>query len=446
METIISVNNISKSYRLYNTPSEKLRELLHPFGKKYHKEFWALRDVSFEIKKGESVGIIGRNGSGKSTLLKILCGVLQPNAGTASVSGRVSALLELGAGFNPEYTGRQNVYMNGALRGFSKKEMDERFDSIAGFADVGDFLDQPVKVYSSGMFVRLAFSCAVNVDPDVLIVDEALAVGDDVFKRRCYRRMEGFQKDGKSIIFVSHGLGLIVSMFRKAILLDKGALVTIGSSRDVANVYSKLAAEDEEAYARKRGDMPASSQERDEEAAQAAVPPSGGPDAPERKPASGPGREEDGFVEEFRFGSGGAEIIGIRIEDMDGQAAAVLISGETYLIKSKVCFRREIKEPFVGFAIKTLQGQVLLGTNTLLAGHPIGRVKPGVVAEVEFELKMVLRPGSYTLSSSVVEVAGENQVVRDRRRDAIVFKVVGKDNYHGLFACDMPVRVKFSQF
>ena len=240
MDTAISVKNLSKSYRMYPSPAERLKEMLHPFGKKYHRDFWALRDISFEVKKGECIGIIGRNGSGKSTLLQLLCGVLPPTEGEVKVNGRISALLELGAGFNPEFSGRENVYMNGALMGFTKEEMDDRFDAIAGFADIGDFIEQPVRTYSSGMYVRLAFACAVNVDPDILIVDEALAVGDIRFQQRCYAKFESFRESGKTILFVSHSLDSIKMYCSRAALLDGGRVIEEGQPKEVVNKYLKI--------------------------------------------------------------------------------------------------------------------------------------------------------------------------------------------------------------
>jgi ABC-type polysaccharide/polyol phosphate transport system ATPase subunit len=234
----ISVRNLSKKYRLYDSPQHRLREALHPFRKKYHREFWALRDVSFEVKKGESIGIIGKNGSGKSTLLQLLCGTLEPTHGSVKMEGRVSALLELGAGFNPEFSGRENVYMNAALLGFTRQEIDERFDAIASFADIGEFIEQPVKTYSSGMYVRLAFATAINVDPDILVIDEALAVGDLRFQKTCKQKMNEFKDRGITIVLVSHAMSDISSMCRTAIFLSKGQPVFIGDVSGAINAYT----------------------------------------------------------------------------------------------------------------------------------------------------------------------------------------------------------------
>ena len=236
----VSVQNVSKKFRLFGSPKDRFWEALHPFNKKYHREFWALKDISFEVTKGMTLGIIGRNGSGKSTLLQVICSVLRPTLGTVTVNGRISALLELGAGFNPEFTGRDNVLLNGALMGFTRAEMEERFPMIEDFADIGEFINQPVKTYSSGMFVRLAFAAAINVDPDILVIDEALAVGDAKFQHKCYQKFIEFQQAGKTIIFVSHSTDAIVSHCNRAILLEKGEVVEIGEPKHIINYYIDL--------------------------------------------------------------------------------------------------------------------------------------------------------------------------------------------------------------
>lgn len=217
----VSVRNLTKTYRLFGHPGDRIKQFLSLGFRKYHQEFIALRDVSFDIKKGETVGIIGRNGSGKSTLLQLICGILKPTSGTVQVNGQVSALLELGAGFNPEFTGRENIYFQGAIIGLSKEEMDKRFDDIAAFAGIGEFIDQPVRIYSSGMFVRLAFAVAINVEPDILVVDEALAVGDAAFQRKCYRKMENMTLRKTTLIFVSHDIESVRRLCQKAIFLQK---------------------------------------------------------------------------------------------------------------------------------------------------------------------------------------------------------------------------------
>ncbi len=234
----ISVHNLSKKFRRYSSVIDGIKEVLHPFKKQYHNEFWALRDISFEVKKGEAVGIIGRNGSGKSTLLQILCGILQPTEGKVKVNGRISALLELGAGFSPNFTGRENVYFNGALMGFTKEEMDEKFQAIVDFSEIEDFIDQPVKTYSSGMYVRLAFACAVNVDPDILIIDEALAVGDARFQKKCYDKMNVFKEQSKTIVLVTHAG--IKDFAKRGVLLNKGKILYYGLAEEAEMQYKKI--------------------------------------------------------------------------------------------------------------------------------------------------------------------------------------------------------------
>lgn len=239
-QTAISVQNVSKKFRLFNSSRERLLEALHPFNKKYHKEFWALKDISFEIKKGTTVGIVGRNGAGKSTLLQIICSILKATSGTVTVNGKVSTLLALGAGFNPEFTGRQNVLMNGALMGLSTEEMKKRLPEIEKFADIGEFIDQPMKIYSSGMSVRLTFAAAINVDPDILVVDEALAVGDAKFQHKCYGKFLEFQKVGKTILFVTHSTDAVVKHCDSAILLERGEIIEIGEPKQIINYYIDL--------------------------------------------------------------------------------------------------------------------------------------------------------------------------------------------------------------
>jgi lipopolysaccharide transport system ATP-binding protein len=251
MDIAISVKNLSKKYHLYESPQHRMKEALHPFRKKYHRDFWALKDVSFEVKKGETVGIIGKNGSGKSTLLQIICGTLTPSGGEISVNGRISALLELGAGFNPEFTGKQNIYMNGALMGFTEEQMDERYDAIDSFADIGEFIDQPVKIYSSGMYVRLAFAAAINVNPDILVVDEALSVGDMFFQAKCMAKMKKMMDNGTTLLFVSHDTGSVKSLCQKALLLNDGQMILYDSADKAVERYFEMKVESEQRVLKK---------------------------------------------------------------------------------------------------------------------------------------------------------------------------------------------------
>jgi ABC-type polysaccharide/polyol phosphate transport system ATPase subunit len=236
----LSIHQVSKKYKLFNSPQERVWEALHPFKKKFHRDFWALKEVSLQIQKGQTLGIIGRNGSGKSTLLQLMAGVLKPTSGTIEVSGRISALLELGAGFNPEFTGRENIRFYGLLMGLSDVEIKNKIPEIETFADIGEFIDQPVKIYSSGMFVRLAFSAAIHVDPDILIIDEALAVGDAKFQHKCYQKFREFQEQGKTIIFVTHDMHAILKHCDHAFLMEAGSIVVSGKPSEVVHHYHEL--------------------------------------------------------------------------------------------------------------------------------------------------------------------------------------------------------------
>ncbi|MBI5971170.1 MAG: ABC transporter ATP-binding protein, partial [Deltaproteobacteria bacterium] len=376
-EIVITVKNLSKSYRMYNTPAERLKELVHPFKKKYHKEFWALQDVSFEVKKGESIGIIGRNGSGKSTLLQVLCGVLQPTSGTVAVRGRVSALLELGAGFSPEFTGRDNVYMNGALMGISREEMDERFHNIAEFADIGDFIEQPVKTYSSGMYVRLAFACAVNVEPDILIVDEALAVGDAYFQAKCYEKIRGFQSNGGTVVFVTHDLSTVTHICTKAVLFDNGKVVQNGKPRDVVNLYSAMIA--------------AQTGAEDENSKHVTVYPDNKPD----KRSGARHGEQDFHDAGLRYGQGGAEVIYCDILDDSGASVAVLETGRPYRAIHRVKFHTDVEKPIFGVLFKTVTGIEICGDNTFFHDIPAPSVRAGDAVDVSFEFTATMNPGVF---------------------------------------------------
>ncbi len=407
METVIDVDNLSKSYRMYKTPAARMKELLHPFGKKYHKDFWALRNVSFEIKKGESVGIIGRNGSGKSTLLQVICGILQPTEGTVGVTGRITALLELGAGFNREFSGIDNVFMQGATLGISKKEMEERFDDIAAFADIGHFIEQPVKTYSSGMYVRLAFSVAINVDPDIFIVDEALAVGDMMFQRRCFKKLEEFRKKGKTLVFVSHGLSTVVNLCSRAVLLDKGKVLQVGKSKEVVNAYTTLLSQAEEAYMKKlkgtKKEIKVKTPEK----------------VDERLKKSGGGKDED--VTEYRVGTGYAEIFDVKMLNSAGESATMLEKGTECSIKYHATINKDVEHHGVGMAIKTLTGMEVSGCRS----STLGPLKAGSALEVVFSFKMMLNPGNYALTVGIREEAATHIRLMDLRKDVMTFRVYG---------------------
>jgi lipopolysaccharide transport system ATP-binding protein len=434
MDIAISVKNLSKSFRMYPSPKDKLKELLHPFGKKYHQEFWALKDISYDIKKGECVGIIGKNGSGKSTLLQIICGVLQPTSGEAKVKGRISALLELGAGFNRAFTGRENVYMNGALMGFSQEEMDEKFHAIAEFADIGEFIDQPVKTYSSGMYVRLAFACAVNIDPDILIVDEALSVGDEAFQRKCFSRILDFQKRGKTILFVSHTATVIVELCNRAILFDQGELLLIGPPKPVVARYQKFIYAPADKLLLLREDIRAlqgSISDQVQDAARTAL--------NELKGSKDPAQEgktrRNAFYDPHLvpkstifYESHGAFIRDPCITSLKGEKVNNLIRGEQYIYTYIVDFREDAYNVHFGMLIKTVTGLELGGMVSHPHTAPIEFIPKGTTKKQSFVFRCALVPGAYFLNAGVFGTVNGSGTYLHRLIDAAMFKVQPEEN------------------
>ena len=345
-EVAISVKHLTKIYKLYDKPMDRLKESLGLTRKKKYREHYALNDVSFDVLRGETVGIIGTNGSGKSTILKIITGVLNATQGEVIVNGRISALLELGAGFNMEYSGLENVYLNGTMIGFSREEIDKKLDDILAFADIGDFIHQPVKTYSSGMFVRLAFAVAINIEPEILIVDEALSVGDVFFQAKCYKKFEDFKKMGKTILFVSHDLGSISKYCDRVILLNKGNKMAEGAPKEMVNLYKKVLVglEDTE-------DVPKEEKKSAED------------DSSSMDKWSRPFETNPNVLE---YGNGWANIIDFTIADENGTSTNTIEKGTIFDIKMKVKFQESVQEPIFAYSIKNLQGTEITGTNTLL--------------------------------------------------------------------------------
>ncbi len=437
-ETVIAVKNLSKSYRMYNSPAERLKELIHPFKKKYHKEFWALKDVSFEVKKGESIGIIGRNGSGKSTLLQLLCGVLQPTSGTVTVNGRVSALLELGAGFSPEFTGRDNVYMNGALMGINREEMDSRFAEIAAFADIGEFIEQPVKTYSSGMYVRLAFACAVNVEPEILIVDEALSVGDVRFQKKCYDKINALKKAGATIILVTHGG--IKGLVTKGVVLERGERLFAGDAAEAELRYMQLLYP-EEAKTSAKGSSPAIEKRSV---------------ALEREPGADPvanryyleviPSKED---EAKSFGAGGAWVNWIRIYGLErpnifhgGERLEVQISfaWDNTHVESVRQKDGLIDNLIVGCGFESHKGVTIFGFNSFDAGHAIDAAgKNGGCLLFKITLP-VMEAGAYFIGPAIALGVLDRHVQLRWYSNLIQLQCVpNKKNVYGVMAADYSV-------
>ena len=372
-EFAIRVKHLEKMYKLYNKPSDRLRETL---GLRVPvKEHYALKDVSFDVKRGETVGIIGTNGSGKSTILKIITGVLNPTKGEVEVDGRISALLELGAGFNMEYSGIENVYLNGTMMGFSREEIDARLQDILDFADIGDFVYQPVKSYSSGMFVRLAFAVAINIDPEILIVDEALSVGDVFFQAKCYRKFEEFKAQGRTILFVSHDLSSIARYCDRVILLNKGVKLEEGSPKQMVDMYKQLLV----------GQDPAK--------------------AEEEKPA---GQPRENWNSQFQvnpdmleYGSRLAEIVDFAVLDEKGRCTNTIEKGSTFKIRMKVAFRETIQEPIMAFTFKDIKGTEITGTNTLFEKAAVEHSDAGDVCTVTLPRICTSRAASIFFHSDV---------------------------------------------
>ncbi len=375
MTAALRVENVSKQYRIYTRPGDRLKESLTRGRLRRHKEFWALRDLSFEIETGTTVGIVGPNGCGKSTLLQIISGTLAPTHGDVWHEGRIAALLELGAGFDPEFTGVENVYMNASLLGLTRRETDTLFPAIERFAEIGPFLYQPVKTYSSGMYVRLAFAIAASVEPDILIIDEALAVGDAVFQHRCLRRINELHERGATVLFVSHDAAAVRALCSRAILLRGGSIIADGKPADVLNLYQKIIMEREQAYEAEAG-------------------------GPSQQPSAA--AETLASVScAYRHGDGSAEIIGAELTDATAARVEVVESGEPLTLRIAVRFHREVPDPVIGFLIRNSHGIHAYGTNTKEQQLEFGAVRGGELVEVSFAFHCWLGVDQYTISLAV---------------------------------------------
>ncbi len=424
---VIQVQHLSKKYQIYERPWDKLREVLNLSRKPLHREFWALDDITFEIEAGQTLGIIGQNGSGKSTLLQVLAGIMRQTRGDCHVRGKVSALLELGSGFNPEFTGRENVFMNGAILGLDTRRMQERFDAIARFAEIGDFIDQPVKTYSSGMFMRLAFAVAVNVDPDVLLVDEALAVGDLIFQHRCMHRMNHLRNGGKTIILVTHDLGAIVKFCDRALLLDAGKLIEDGKPERVVQRYRALMFERERRYGGFDGGDAA------------------GGASEVRLPAGDMPVVRDIPNIDHRFGSGEATLIGVELLDTRGNPIREAFGGEKVVIRVSVRFNRDLASPIIGFTMRDRMGIELSACNTSYAGRALGPACQGQIFTSDFQLSLPhLAPGSYSISPAVAKGDILKHDMCDWVDNAIIFSVQADQLIYGILKMDVDVKTYVS--
>jgi lipopolysaccharide transport system ATP-binding protein len=384
MTVALRVDRVSKQYRIYDHPGDRLKESLVRGHWKWHREFWALRDVSFEVDAGTTTGIVGPNGSGKSTLLQIVTGTLEPTHGNVWYDGRVAALLELGAGFNLEFTGLENVFMNAALMGFSRKETEQLLPEIERFAEIGAFIHQPVKTYSSGMYVRLAFATAVATDPQILIIDEALSVGDAVFQHRCLRRIKQMQEQGTTILFVSHDPSAIKALCSRAILLNQGRIDTDGKPSDVLNRYQGLIMEREEAYdanepVEARGELEGGAADSDERL----------------------GQKSPALRYSYRHGDGSAEVLSAELLNASRQHAELVDTGDSVLARMRVRFHRDCVDPVFGFLIRNRHGIHAYGVNTEQKGLKFGRVERGEVVEISFAFDCWLGTDQYSISFAV---------------------------------------------
>lgn len=436
----IKVNGLSKCYQIYETPIDRLKQFLLPriqkvFGlpsKCYYKEFWAVNDVSFDVMKGETVGIIGRNGSGKSTLLQMICGTLNPTLGNIETNGRVAALLELGAGFNPEFTGRENVYLNASVLGLTKKQIDEKFQDIVDFADIGEFIDRPVKTYSSGMIVRLAFSVQSQVDPDILIVDEALAVGDAKFQAKCFERLRQLKMKGTSILLVTHSGEQIVTHCTKAVLLNAGVQIAIGEPKDIVNRYMDLLFGKDKALA-----------QNDSAIGEHSIATSVN--------EYGLSINEDAFCtrklyneHEYRWGDGKATILDFYLASNGVEYPTSFITGEKIFLALTILFKEDLIRPILGVTIKTKEGVTVYGANSeTLESRDIQALgQAGSVAHLNAEFFCSLAPGDYFISLGVATKEGEEVIPHDRRYDSIHIVVQPTTFFFGLTNLELKLNVK----
>ena len=419
----IQVKGLEKAYKLYDKPSDRLKEALGFGRKKRYKEHYALKGVDMTIYQGETVGIIGTNGSGKSTILKIITGVLNPTGGSVHVNGRISALLELGAGFNMEYNGIENIYLNGTMIGFSKKEIDAKMDDILNFADIGDYVHQPVKTYSSGMFVRLAFAVAINIEPEILIVDEALSVGDVFFQAKCYHKFEEFKEMGKTIVFVSHDLSSISKYCDRVVLLNQGVKLGEGSPKEMIDAYKQVLVGQ---YVPAADDQSLLSDKEITAAAAAAAGTVKGEVNPEL----------------LEYGTKDALITGYKITDDMGRETSALLKGKECTITMQVHFEHDIEAPIFAFTIKNIKGVEITGTNTMVEKAFLSPVRAGSDMEITFTQKIDLQGGEYLLSFGVTGFEKEEFQVYHRLYDVMNMTVISDKDTVGYYDMNSRVVVK----
>ena len=430
-EFVIEVSNLSKSFLVYDKPSDRLKQMLFRGRRQYYKEFWALKDVSFNVKKGQTIGVIGSNGSGKSTLLQIICGTLNKTFGEFKVNGRVAALLELGAGFNPEFTGVENVYMASSLYGLSKEDVDQKFSKIAAFADIGDYINQPVKTFSSGMYVRLAFSVIAHVDADILVIDEALAVGDASFNQKCMRFLRNFMDSG-TVLFVSHDAAAIRSLCNHAIWIDKGKVKLTGSPKEVSEKYL------ESIYESNQGESRKPIKKSDEHSSKKIV-------KDQRQDIINSSKlRNDIEVFEFNpdgesFGKGLAQIVGVDFKDIDGNKLKWIVGGENVVLRITATSNILLDSPIIGFLIKDRFGQDVFGDNTWIsyADSPV-KCEEGIGLEAEFSFQMPrLAVGGYSITAAIANGSQLDHIQHHWIHDAVSFRSISTSVSSGIVGIPM---------
>ncbi len=422
MKNLIEFEGVSKSYSIYESPGDRLKELITFNRFQFHKDFWALRDLSFQISRGETFCIIGENGCGKSTLLQIVAGILRPTTGSVKVSGRVAALLELGSGFNPEFSGRDNVYLNGAILGLSSKEIDQRYKQIEDFAEIGPFIHQPVKTYSSGMAVRLAFSVAIHVDPEILLVDEALAVGDIYFRQRCMRKVHELRAAGVTILFVSHAIGDVKAIGDRTLWLDGGRIREMGETDKVISKYLAAMTEKDSVFL----DLQHHPERTTGEISTA-------PEVVETIPNI-----------DFRHGDGRAEVIGIAVMNEQGEPVQLLEPHMRIVVRISVRAKHEVRTPNIGFMLRNHLGMDFAGTNTIREGHQLPPMIPGDIHTADFHLELPeLYPGIFSFSPAIADGTLTSYKMCDWIDNAITLQMGhGEAQVYGFL--HMPCRVELN--
>ncbi len=416
---VIKVNNITKVYKLYKGRTDRLLDALSISGKKHYKEYYALNDVSFQVNKGETVGLIGTNGAGKSTLLKLITGVLSPSSGSIEIEGKISALLELGAGFNYEYTGLENVYFTGTLMGYSREEMDKRLPLIEEFAGIGDYINQPVKTYSSGMFARLAFAMAINVEPDILIVDEALSVGDIYFQSKCFKKMDEIKKKGTTVLLVTHDMSSVIKYCDRVVVLNHGMVVREGNPKEMVDIYKKILVNQYDETNEKN--------EKNQELVS----------------------DDESWMnklslnkENVVYGSGKARIKDFGFFDMNDKISGMVLKKNEFKIKMKVEFAEDVENPIFAFTVKDKKGTEITGTNSMFERIEPFIAKKGEVYVVTFVQKALMQGGEYLISFGCTGFENGEFTVYDRLYDVANLTIVSEQDTVGTFDIDSTVEIE----